>query len=174
MKKQIVIAAVVLMAFASLASAAENTATLTVTGTIESTILLTIESAGGSTSGLGSAAASSDLGNIGRFDVNAPAGFTHSKGSGDWTISSSMTVNVEKANLDSANYTLSAQLLSAPATGVAWKLGGSTLSDTLPSTLTGAGVYGSSAASYDWDIVIADSAAAGSIDNIINFTAVSN
>jgi hypothetical protein len=47
---------------------------------------------------------------------------------------------------------------SAPASGVTWKLNGSTLSDPAATTLTSTGTYGST----------------GSHDNAIGFTAVSN
>jgi len=164
--------AVAVLAIASTASAATSSGTLTVTGTIESSISLTIESAGGTTSGTGTAAATSDLGNISKFG-SAPTGFTLARGASDWTISSTIGVQVVKANLTSTDYTLTAQLGSAPASGITWKLNGSTLSDSAATTLTSTGTYGSTG-SYSWDIVVADSAAAGAIDNSVDFTATSN
>jgi hypothetical protein len=163
---------VVMIGFASAASAATSSGTLTVTGTIESSISLTIESAGGTTSGTGTAAATSDLGMISKFG-SAPTGFTLARGASNWTLSSTVGVQVVKANLTSTDYTLTAQLGSAPASGVAWKLNGSTLSDSAATTLTSTGTYASTG-SYSWDIVVADSAAAAAIDNSINFTANSN
>jgi hypothetical protein len=148
------------------------TGTLTVTGTIESSITLTIESAGGTTSGTGTAAATSDLGGISKFG-SAPTGFTLARGASNWTVSSTVGVQVAKSNLTSTDYTLTALLWSAPATGVTWKLNGSTLSDSAPTTLTSTGTYASTG-SYSWDIVVADSAAAAAIDNVISFLAVSN
>jgi hypothetical protein len=173
MKKTLAVGFVVAMfGLVSTASAATSSGTLTVTGTVESSISLTIESAGGTTSGTGTAAASSDLGNISKFG-SAPTGFTLARGASNWTISSTVGVQVVKANLTSTDYTLTAQLGSAPASGIAWKLNGSTLSDSAPTTLTSTGTYASTG-SYSWDIVIADSAAAAAIDNTINFTAASN
>jgi predicted secreted protein len=163
---------VALFAVASNASAATSSGTLTVTGTIESSISLTVESAGGTTSGTGTAAATSSLGNISKFG-SAPTGFTLARGASDWTLSSTVGVEVIKANLTSTDYALTAQLGSAPASGVAWKLNGSTLSDSAATTLTSTGTYASTG-SYSWDIVVADSAAAAAIDNTINFTAASN
>ena len=145
------------------AVAATTSGTLTVTGTIESSISLTIESAGGTTSGTGTAAATSDLGSISKYG-SAPTGFTLARGASNWTLSSTVGVQVDKANLTSTDYTLTAQLGSAPASGVAWKLNGSTLSDSAATTLTSTGTYGSTG-SYSWDIVAADSAAAAAIDN---------
>src|SRR4051794_36576226 len=111
---------------ATAAQAATSSGTLTVTGTVESSISLTVESAGGTTSGTGTAAATSDLGNISKYG-SAPTGFTLARGASNWTISSTVGVQVDKANLTSTDYTLTAQLGSAPASGVTWKLNGSTL-----------------------------------------------
>ena len=160
-------------AFASLAANADTSSgTLTVTGTVESSISLTVESAGGTTSGTGTAAATSALGNVSKYG-SAPTGFTLARGASDWTLSSTVGVKVDKANLTSTDYTLTAQLGSAPASGLTWKLNGSTLSDSAATTLTSTGTYGSTG-SYSWDIVVADSAAAGALDNAIAFTATPN
>jgi len=170
--KKIIVAAAITLFTASVASAATSSGTLTVTGTVESSINLTIESAGGTTSGTGTAAATSALGNISKYS-SAPTGFTLARGASDWTLSSTIGVKVDKANLTSTDYTLDAQLGSAPASGIVWKLNGSTLSDSAATTLTSTGTYGSTG-SYSWDVVVADSAAAAAIDNAINFTATSN
>jgi len=165
-------AALAVLTIAGTASAADSSATLTVTGNVESSISITVESAGGTTSGTGTAAATSDLGNISKFG-SAPTGFTLARGASDWTVSSTIGVQVVKANLTSTDYSLVAQLGSAPASGITWKLNGSNLSDSAPTTLTSTGTYASTG-SYSWDIVVADSAAAAAIDNSINFTASSN
>jgi len=164
--------AVMMLAFASVASADTASGTLTVTGTVASSINLTIESAGGTTSGTGTAAATSALGSVSKYG-SAPTGFTMARGGSNWTLSSTVGVQVVKANLTSTDYTLTAQLGTAPATGVAWKLNGSTLSDSAATTLTSTGTYASTG-NYSWDIVVADSASAAAIDNTINFTATSN
>jgi len=170
--KKFVLAAALTLATASVASAATSSGTLTVTGTIDSSINLTVESAGGTTSGTGTNAATSALGSISKYS-SAPTGFTLARGASDWTLSSTVGVKVDKANLTSTDYTLDAQLGSAPASGITWKLNGSSLSDSASTTLTSTGTYGSTG-SYSWDIVVADSAAAAAIDNAINFTATSN
>jgi predicted secreted protein len=170
--KKMIFAATLTLAVASVASAATSTGTLTVTGTVESAINLTIESAGGTTSGTGTAAATSALGSINKYGA-APTGFTLARGATDWTISSTVGVKVDKANLTSTDYTLTALLGAAPNSGVVWKLNGSTLSDSAATTLTSTGTYGSTG-SYSWDIVVADSAAAGAVDNAISFEATSN
>jgi hypothetical protein len=168
----VLLAVVTFVAFATGATAATSSGTLTVTGTVESSISLTVESAGGTTSGTGTAAATSALGNISKYG-SAPTGFTLARGASNWTLSSTIGVQVDKANLTSTDYTLTAQLGSAPASGVTWKLNGSTLSDSAATTLTSTGTYGSTG-SYSWDIVLADSASAAAIDNSISFTATSN
>lgn len=171
-KTPVLVSLVGLMALGSSVMAATSNGTLIVTGNVESSISLTIESAGGTTWGTGTDVAFSDLGFIAKF-ASAPTGFTLARGASDWTLSSTVGVKVEKANLTSTDYTLTAQLGSAPASGVAWKLNGSTLTDSAATTLTSTGTYASTG-SYSWDIVIADSAAAGPIDNAISFTAISN
>ncbi|MGN6184790.1 MAG: hypothetical protein ACTHQM_14165 [Thermoanaerobaculia bacterium] len=170
MKKLAIAAAFMMMSTAAFADTSSGT--LTVTGTVESSINLTIESAGGTTSGTGTAAATSALGNISKYG-SAPTGFTQALGASNWTLSSTVGVKVDKANLTSTDYTLTAQLGAAPASGITWKLNGSTLSDSAATTLTSTGTYGSTG-SYSWDIVVADSAAAAAIDNTIDFTATSN
>lgn len=172
MKKAILVAAAAILLVTPAAMADTSSGTLTVTGTVESSINLTIESAGGTTGGLATNAATSALGNFSKYG-SAPTGFTLARGASDWTISSTVGVKVEKANLTSTDYTLTAQLGSAPATGVTWKLNGSTLSDSAATTLTSTGTYASTG-SYSWDIVVDDSAAAAAIDNAIGFTATSN
>ena len=170
--KNIFAVAVLTLTVAGTASAATSNGTLTVTGTVESSINLTVESAGGTTGGTSTGTATSALGNVNKYG-SAPTGFTLTRGASDWTLSASIGVKVVKANLTSANYTLTAQLGSAPATGVEWKLNGSTLSNSAATTLTSTGAYDATP-TYNWDIVVADSAAAGSINNVINFAATSN
>jgi hypothetical protein len=155
---------------AALADTASGT--LTVTGTVASSMNLAISSAGGTFSGGGTSAGTSALGTIAKFS-SAPTGFTMARGASNWTLSSTVGVQVDKANLTSADYALTAQLGAPPASGIAWKLNGSTLSDTAATTLDPTAPY-ATPGSYSWDIVVADSAAAAAIDNTINFIATSN
>ncbi len=74
------------VAFAGSASAQETaTGTLAVTGTIVGSISLTIESAGGTTTGMGTSAATTDLGTISKFGA-AQTGFTKTLGASNWTL----------------------------------------------------------------------------------------
>ena len=173
MKRTATILAIATMTFIGVSASAETASgTMTVTGTVESSMLLTIESAAGTTGALGTSAATSSLGSISKYGT-APTGFTLTRGASDWTLSSSAGVMVKKSNLTSTDYTLTAQLGTAPATGIVWKLNGSSLSSTTAATLTSTGTYASTG-TYSWDIVVADSAAAAAIDNVVNFAATSN
>jgi hypothetical protein len=173
--KHIVLGAALLgiVAFAGTASAQDTaTGTLTVTGTIVSSISLTIQSAGGSTSGLGTSAATTDLGSISKFGA-LPTGFSIARTGANWTLSSTVGVTVVKANSISTAYTLNAKLASAPTSSVVWKVNGFALNAASVTALTAAGAWGSSP-TYSWDIVIPDAAAtATSIGNTIMFDAIS-
>lgn len=152
---------------------ATGSGTLFVTGTVDSSIGLTIESAGGTTvTGLTTNAVTSDLGTVTKFGA-APTGFTITRGASSWTLTSAVGVKVSKANLGSSDYTLTAQLSNAAPSGITWKLNGSTLSDAAATTLATQGTYGATA-TYSWNIVVLDSAIATSIDNEIAFFASSN
>jgi hypothetical protein len=153
---------------------AQDTAsgTLAVTGTVVSSIELTIDSAGGTFSGPG-VATTTDLGNISKFGGVVPTGFTRSTTSSDWTLTSAIGVTVTKANSASTAYTLNAKLASAPAGGVAWTVNGFTLNAATVTAMTAAGVWGSTP-TYPWTITIPDAlATATAIDNTIEFSAIS-
>jgi hypothetical protein len=158
--------------FAGSASAQDTAAgTLAVTGTVISSISMTIESAGGTTSGLGTDTASTALGSFSKFGTT-PTGFTKvNTVANEWTLSSTIGVKVVKANSISTAYTLNAKLNSAPTTGVAWTVNAVLLNATTAQALTAAGAYGSTA-SYNWDIAILDSVAAGALDNTVMFDAI--
>jgi len=122
--------AVAMGAFATVASAATSNGTLMVTGTVTSSIDLTIESAGGTTGGTGYGSGHQLARQHQQVRLGAdrlprsPAALRTGR------FPSNVGVKVVKANLTSTDYTLTAQLGSAPATGIVWKLNGSTLSDT--------------------------------------------
>ena len=151
---------------------AQDTAsgTLTVSGTVVSSITLTIESAGGTFTQGGTSAALTDLGSISKFGA-LPTNFTRSTTATTWTLASSIGVKVLKANSISTAYTLNAQLGSAPATGVIWTVNAVALTTGIQA-LTAAGVYNTTP-SYVWSIQIPDSlATASAVDNVIQFSAV--
>ena len=144
--------------------------TLTVTGTVVGSITLTIESAGGTFTQGGTAAALTDLGSISKFGA-VPTGFTRTTNATTWTLASSIGVKCEKANSISTAYTLNAQLGTVPATGVIWTVNAVALTTGIQA-LTAAGVYGATPA-YTWSIQIPDSlATASAVDNVVQFSAV--
>lgn len=145
--------------------------TLTVTGTVVSSISLTIESAGGTLSGDGTNDATSALGSISKFGA-LPTNFTRTSTASTWTLASSVGVTVLKANSASTAYTLNAKLSTAPATGVIWTLHSVVLNETTPQALFADGVYASTP-TYVWSIEIPDSLPdASAIDNVIELSAI--
>jgi hypothetical protein len=166
---------VAVLSVPTFAMAVENASgTLTVTGTVASSISLTIESADGTFTLGGTAAASTDLGTVSKYGT-APTGFTITRGGSSWTLSSDngIGVKVVKANLASTVYTLSAKLGSVPDTGVVWTVGAITANATTIQTI-GSGVAYGTAYTYAWSIVIPDTlATATAISNVIQFSAVS-
>lgn len=167
--------AVAVLAVPTFAMAVENASgTLTVTGTVASSISLTVESADGTLTLGGTADASTDLGTISKYGT-APTGFTITPGASSWTLTSTngIGVKVVKANLASTAYTLSAKLFSVPAGSSVWTVGAITANATTIQTI-GSGVAYGSTLYYAWSIVIPDATAAGTaIDNVIQFSAVS-
>ena len=159
-----------MLAFPTFLKAQTGSGTLTVTGTVVGSITVTIESAGGTFTQGGTAAALTSLGSISKFGV-IPTGFTRATAATTWTLSSAIGVKVEKANSISTAYTLNAQLGSVPATGVIWTVNAVALTTGIQA-LTAAGVYGATPA-YTWSIQIPDSlATASAVDNVIQFGAV--
>ncbi len=166
---------VAVLAVPTFAMAVENAAgTLTVTGTVASSISLTVESTDGTCTLCGTADASLDLGTLSKFGT-PPANFTITPGATSWTLTSinGIGVKVVKANLASTAYTLSAKLGSVPAGSSVWTVGPITANATTIQTI-GSGVAYGSTFSYGWSIVIPDATSAGTaIDNVIQFSAVS-
>jgi hypothetical protein len=161
-------------AFAGSASAQDvATGTLAVTGTVVSSISLTIDSAGGaSQTGMGTSAASTGLGNVSKFGV-LPTNFTIARTTTDYTLSSTIGVTVVKANSISTAYTLNAKLATAPTSGIVWSVNGFPINAAGVVALTAAGAWGTTPV-YAWDIVIADSVpTATALDNTIMFDAIS-
>ncbi len=152
---------------------AQDTAsgTLTVTGTVESSISLTIDSAGGTFTQGGTDAALTDLGSISKFGA-LPTSFTRSTTATTWTLASDIGVTVTKANSASTAYTLNAKLSTAPATGVIWSVNNFAINSATVTAMTAAGAWGSTP-TYAWTIEIPDALpTASAIDNVIEFSAI--
>ena len=148
--------------------------TLTVTGTVSSSISLTVESAGGAFSNAGPAAATT-LGSVSKYG-SAPAGFAITTNATTWTLGSTSGVGVKvvKANLASTTYTLSARLETPPPAGITWRLNSLALGAAFDTPLTLGGSF-ATACVYPWSIEVPDGLTqATTIDNVIRFTATSN
>jgi hypothetical protein len=166
-------AALIATTFATSTAGAESaTATLAIMADVTPTISITIQSAGGAAVGLGTGAATTALGAVSRVG-SPPPGFSIARAPGNYRLSSTIAVLVEAQNLASPDYTLTAQLGSLPAQGIAWKVGGQLLSDGAAATLTSTGAYGITAA-HAWEIVVNQDAPPGALDNAILFTATAN
>ncbi len=155
---------------------AAETATLTVTATVASSLSVTLNTGNSTLSGSGTDTATLNAGTLQRYGGSSSFnGFTRSTGAGTYTYSSpgAFSVQVDKANSSSANYSLTAALGSSAATGTVWTLSGNTLS-TGTTALTTTGTYGAPLP-LDLSIQVSNTAtAAGSIGNTISFTATAN
>jgi hypothetical protein len=159
------------LAFPTFVMAQDTAAgTLSVTGTVVSSISLTIESAGGTFTQGGTSAALTDLGSISKFGA-LPTGFTRTTTATTWTLLSNVGVKVQKANSISTAYTLNAKLSTAPATGVIWTVNAFALNASTVTAMTAAGAWGTSP-TYAWTITIPDTHASA-IDNVLQFSAIS-
>lgn len=131
---------------------------------------------GASLVGSGTSAASLNFGTVRAFGGTVPSGVTKSVGATSWTLNTTIDISVTKGSLDaldllSTSYTLTAGLQATDFQNT-WKWNSVALSTTT-STITDTGVYGSTPG-YSFSLTIPFSAAAGTISNTINFTAVAN
>jgi hypothetical protein len=169
---------VVIMSLSTVAFAVGETTngTLTVTGTIDGTLKLTLETAtngGGNNLTLGGVtSATKALGTISKT-MTQPADWALSTTVSDWTLATYVGVKVDKANLTSANHTLAARLSGAPTAGIGWSFGGTSLSTT-NANVTATGAYDTKS-DYLLSINVADTVGDGvTIDNTITLTATAN
>ena len=166
---------VAILAVPTFAATADNTAsaTLTVTGTLASSITLTVDSAGGTFTPSG-VNGSTALGTFSKYGAQ-PTGFLRDNTSSTtfWTLSSNVGITVTKANSTSTGYSLTAMLGSPVTTGVDWKFGSANLiASVLPVTTIGG--YGTST-DYPWVLTISNTTAVeGSINNSIVLVATAN
>lgn len=167
-----------LMMFSSAAFAQAGvtaSGTLTVNATVNGVLQLVFTSDGAGvvlTSGAGTNVATLDFGTVQAFGGTLKTGVTRSVGATSWTISTPVDVQVNKANVTSANYTLKAQLGTADAVNT-WQVAGTTVTSTAQATLTATGTYGAVVAETI-AITIPLTAPSGAITNTINYVASSN
>ena len=145
------------------------------------TLALQSDASGVTLGGSGTQAASMSFSTIQAFGGSTPAGVTKVVGTTNWTISTPFDVKVTCTNLLnllpctlvlSSSYTLTAQLQTIDPVNT-WKIGSSTLSSAIASTLTSGGTYGQ-VASYTFALTIPFVEPPGPISNQVNFVAISN
>jgi len=168
------VAAALMIAFTSVASAQTASGTLTVTATVTGSINLVFNSdaAGVALTGAGTNTATLAFGNVSAFGAIG-AGIVRTTTATDFTVSSAVDVQVTKTNSASANYTLTAQLGSADATN-AWSVGGVAVTSAAASTITATGAYAANS-NFPVAITVPFTTASGTnISNTINYTATAN
>ncbi|MGH9544787.1 MAG: hypothetical protein ACRD23_06180 [Terriglobales bacterium] len=154
--------------------AASAAGTVAVTATVVGSMSITFSSdaSGMTLGGSGTSAATIAFGSVQAYGGSVPAGVTKTVNPPtDWALSTPFDVDVEIANLTSANYSLTAQLQSADATNT-WKLGATTITNASAATLTGTGSYGVTV--YTFTLTIPFSETAGAISNTMSFVATAN
>jgi hypothetical protein len=156
------------------ASATSSSGTVAVTATVTGSMSMTFstDASGITLGGSGTSAATIAFGSVQAYGGSVPTGVTETVNAPtDWALSTPFDVDVELANLTSANYTLTAQLQSADATNT-WLLNSTTITNGSAATLTATGSYGT--AVYTLHLTIPFSEAAGPISNTLNFVATAN
>ncbi len=146
---------------------------MAVTATVVGSMSMTFstDASGITLGGSGTSAATIAFGSVQAYGGSVPAGVTKTVTPPNWTLSTPFDVDVEIANLVSANYTLTAQLQSADATNT-WKLDATTITNAGAATLTSTGSYGVTV--YTFGLTIPFGATPGAISNTLNFVATAN
>lgn len=177
MKKVLLLTIFAALMMISSAAVAQTTAsgTLTVTATVTGSINLVFNSDASGlalSSGAGTNAATLAFGNVSAFGPIS-GGIVRSTTATTFTVSSAVDVLVTKTNSASANYSLTAQLGSAPA-GNTWTVGGVGVTNTSATPITATGTY---AANSNFPVAITVPFATPSgtlISNSINYVATAN
>ena len=148
--------------------------TLAVTGTVASSISLTVETGtvGPVLTGTTTNAASTNLGTTFSKYGTTPTGWTKTLQATTWTLAADFKVKVVQANGASANYTLVTNLDADPGT-VTWTSGILPYVAVAAHNLTSTGAYGT-ATNYAWTIVIPDALATPNLANTMYFDATAN
>jgi hypothetical protein len=155
------------------AAAAQDSGTLTVTATVESSIGMTFENdaAGVVLTGAGTNAATMAFGAISAYNTLATPNVSRSVSASAFTVSSLFGVKVVRANSSSSTYTLAAALGSADTTNT-WRINATTLTTSNQNLGT----------SYSYNVAVAHTvyltvpltASTGPVSKVLNFTATAN
>jgi hypothetical protein len=171
----------VLVFLSAPAFAATDSATLALTGTVVSSVGVTLATGtAGATLGGTPKAGTLAMGTFGR--QTAISGWTQTTTGNDYTFTTPVNVAIDAANTTSTAATVSAYMTTAPATGVTYSFGGTTVTSSTPGTPTAiaATIYSLNATTQNYGadnnvaVTIADSFAAASISNTYNLTVTVN
>lgn len=179
--KNLIVGCAVLMVFSSSAFAATDSATLALTGTVASSVTVALATGtSGATVGGTAKAGTLALGTFGR--QSTITGWTRTSTANDYTFTTPVNVAIQAANTTSTAATVSAYMTTAPATGVSYLFGGTTVTSSTAGTPTAIGgttyslngttqAYG---ADNNVAITITNAFAAGAVSNTYNLTVTVN
>lgn len=182
MKKLFVLAAMITLTATIASAQLSDSATLTVTGTVDESIEMFISEATTApltlASGSGSAAATNAMGTVSKFGAAPSGGWVRSAtfDAVSYSISGNVKLVVDAANTSHNTAAIVAQLGSAPPVGIAWTVAGNSMTN-----LASGSVVSGQALDVNDDYVadnvvlavtIQDSAAKlADLGNVITFTA---
>ena len=172
--------AVLLVGSVAYASGPTTGGTLTLSGTLNPSIVLVFHQNPSNgiqiTTGDGSSVAGASLSTVSMYGTAngliAGVNFTKTQQSDGFTLTGTFNVEVDAANVgESSGYTLTAQLQSSdPAQ---WSLNGNTVTNSSPLTVTSSGTYGVQTPT-SLALKFPASIASGEVGNVINFSATAN
>ncbi|HEV3329888.1 MAG TPA: hypothetical protein VG096_02835 [Bryobacteraceae bacterium] len=183
MKKSLILTAAIALSFGAVANATgpSNTGSLQLTGEVDGSIAMAITAnvdtgivlVGGS----GTSAATATIAPVsyyGTADNAVVSGFTKTSDSTHIILTGGFAIQVDKANLTSSNYALTASVTTSD--GNAWKLDTVTLGSSASTALLGGTSSYATPVAQTLVLTVPTSAAAGSsaISGTINLTATAN
>jgi len=167
------VAAALMIAMSSVASAQTASGTLTVTANVQSTMKLVFntDATGIALGGSGTSAASIALGTVQAFGGTTPTNVTNTTLANAFRLDTAFDINVQVANVTSTSYNLTAQL--GAADGNTWQIGGVGVTAAAASPILASGTYATDTR-LAFALTIPFAAPAGSISNTISFVASPN
>jgi hypothetical protein len=154
-------------------AAAQDSGTLTVTATVESSIGMTFENdaSGVALTGASTNAATMAFGAISAYNTIATPNVNRTVSAADFTVSSLFGVKVVNANSASSSYTLAAALASADSTNT-WRINATTL--TTSSQNLGTSYAYNTPVAHTVYLTVPLTASTGAVSKVLNFTATAN
>jgi hypothetical protein len=163
------------LAFTKAVNAQSGSGTMAVTATVQGSINLTFSTdpSGLAVTGTTTSTAALPLGNINMYGGAVPTNVTKTvNGVDSFDLSTPFDIRVDLANSPSTTYTLKATLSTADSTKT-WLVGAVDISSGTVATITSTGAY-ATAVPYTLKLTVPAAAAAGAVNNTINFTATGN